>query len=644
MADPGSLGIAALVGAAGLAGYGATVAGPDKPGAVTEAQLEMARTSLRTLERAAEDQTRRYKALEKEVEKLRKAKGLPTLVVPPVTPVSEPVPPVTPVSEPVPPVTPVSEPVPPIATPMQPDITPVVPPVTPVSEPVPPIATPMQPDTTPVVAPTTPVSEPVPPIATPAATDNAPIFEHQKPAPPTVARPGFLEPQEKLGCGRHALNNLLGDVYFIQDDETKIEDIRQLRIPVSLQTLCRYIEEKPAIDCPSDENYSILVLEAALRLFGFEVDSQINPATANALEDREDTIGFLIHKPGHWVALKRAEGDTYIYLDSIGSVQNQGNLQDLYKTDVKPSSDNVFRIKATGITTDKKKLLEDTTSGSPSPAVAPPAVPEVLPAVPEVPPAIPPVVPEVPPAAPPGVPMFPPAPSAIPAAPPGMPMFPPAPSAIPAAPPGMPMFAPPPPVVPATGPQTAIGKNKVELRIGDLVSCDLYGNTKTGAISRFITRKVRGQKTTYVEVDFPTGKWSQPASSCVKVDNPPPQVDDLVQRLQASKGKAATFVETAKRGQLAYTQRVKDASREAQRETVPFSQNLRRMAADVPRPIRSTPPIPLIDARRRSTRRPIPPHPPRPAWMPGGTRRMRKNKLRTRRGGKQKNVRRTRRG
>ena len=211
---------------------------------------------------------------------------------------------------------------------------------------------------TPAPVPVTPAS----PVTLPPFMFRTNVFKDGSPAPPPLVAPGqFIEAQQGAGCGRHALNNFLGGVNFVNDKPTKIKSINDLITPVNLQTLCGYLKEK--IEgfeddyCPADENYDILVLDAGLRLFGFEQDADFSNTRPT---ESEDTAGFLVHipSPKHWYVLKK-EGIGYVLLDSIGSRRvGPMPLDQIYADYVaKEGADKIFRIKRTGITTDRATIF-----------------------------------------------------------------------------------------------------------------------------------------------------------------------------------------------------------------------------------------------------------------------------------------------
>ena len=152
---------------------------------------------------------------------------------------------------------------------------------------------------------------------------------------------GLVERQEDgLGCGRHALNNLFGDVYFTAYtdagaytiDEIK-EAVEKLSTdnPLDLQRLCGYLFDHPfsgirsvngsdeaAIDdllCPENENYNVTVLVAALRFLGYNLQID-NLGKLSRIINQPDTFGILINTGGHWITVRKYKGKIY-KLDSL---------------------------------------------------------------------------------------------------------------------------------------------------------------------------------------------------------------------------------------------------------------------------------------------------------------------------------------
>ena len=152
-----------------------------------------------------------------------------------------------------------------------------------------------------------------------------PIKKFSPPSP----IPTYFEHQDpqSLGCGRHALNNLLGGTYFVKDDEQEITDgnVQSLEIPVSLMSMCRYLVTKKQVigtnPCPANENYEDSVMMGALRAIGYS-------ATPLVLDEIADSnIGFIANVGDHWVALRR-KGNAYDLIDSLKEDQTVSRTLD----------------------------------------------------------------------------------------------------------------------------------------------------------------------------------------------------------------------------------------------------------------------------------------------------------------------------
>ena len=132
----------------------------------------------------------------------------------------------------------------------------------------------------------------------------------------------YFQKQESAGCGRHALNNLLGGTYFMRGTEN--EGYIPGKYPIPLQNLCitlgRILSKgginREVTQCPSNEYYNLSVLIAGLNLLGFNTSQSI---PRNEVKTTIDTYGFLANDGGHWVSLRRTEGENYIFLDSLKS-------------------------------------------------------------------------------------------------------------------------------------------------------------------------------------------------------------------------------------------------------------------------------------------------------------------------------------
>ena len=141
--------------------------------------------------------------------------------------------------------------------------------------------------------------------------------------------PDFFEEQENLGCGRHAINNLLGGLFTIKDNGLMItgKNIDKLDCPIPLMSLCRYLEIKGRLGngikqkngtivyCPKNENYEDEVLKAALNILGYNV-ALVN--TTNIPRDvPPGMVGYLLNLGGgHWVSI-RYTPEGYRWIDSM---------------------------------------------------------------------------------------------------------------------------------------------------------------------------------------------------------------------------------------------------------------------------------------------------------------------------------------
>jgi hypothetical protein len=180
------------------------------------------------------------------------------------------------------------------------------------------------------------------------------------PSPPTSSTPvssaalgvrqehlynsSFFEKQESLGCGRHALNNLLGRQYFVKEytPPRAITEAELLTLhttpPISLQSLCRLLSTKYNLygGCPSNENYNIHILQAALDVIGHE-SREIWDKTTNTFATTTpvtiNTLGYLInYGGGHYVSLRKESNNQFLYNDSMGKSNESFPTVDKYLT------------------------------------------------------------------------------------------------------------------------------------------------------------------------------------------------------------------------------------------------------------------------------------------------------------------------
>ena len=100
-----------------------------------------------------------------------------------------------------------------------------------------------------------------------------------------IKKLNFIESQESLGCGRHALNNLLMNKVFTKGSFGKALNIGNMfsadkkslkvKLPIPLSEVCKYLTNNcdyfGADYCQDTENYDINVLKYALGIIGYYV-------------------------------------------------------------------------------------------------------------------------------------------------------------------------------------------------------------------------------------------------------------------------------------------------------------------------------------------------------------------------------------
>ena len=152
----------------------------------------------------------------------------------------------------------------------------------------------------------------------------------------------FFEPQQGDGCGRHALNNILGGTYFIagntrDDDKTikkKYGDMQPNTLklskyePFNLIAYCKYLQinargtsnaeyvevinKKPITHkngspyCNyTSEYYDITLLILAMQLFGYNISPYNDKELYNIVSPT--FIGFIVGTGGHWYVHKKID-------------------------------------------------------------------------------------------------------------------------------------------------------------------------------------------------------------------------------------------------------------------------------------------------------------------------------------------------
>lgn len=153
--------------------------------------------------------------------------------------------------------------------------------------------------------------------------------------------PGFFEPQEGAGCGRHALNNLFHNTYFVKEG-APIVDPSTLIPPIPLNSLCEFLARNNTattkngdntIICKSNEDYEAEMLIAGLNVAGHKAerinDKDIYENGAYKEDTADNVLGYIVNSGdvkikgdtmNHWTALRKVpnEDDQFEFIDSVG--------------------------------------------------------------------------------------------------------------------------------------------------------------------------------------------------------------------------------------------------------------------------------------------------------------------------------------
>jgi hypothetical protein len=177
-----------------------------------------------------------------------------------------------------------------------------------------------------------------------------------------------IQPQESLGCGRHALNNLFRnpnitsqyDALFIKGDQNDLLnlDIQRPDKNISLFSICKYIFPAKENFCNDNENYDTSILQFALLYAGYQVDEtgykKNNENPIKELENIEiiicksiDSIGGIVnYGDNHWISIvKNIENNKWYSYDSIGSEKTEFNNFEEYFTKNKDKITQILFIK-----------------------------------------------------------------------------------------------------------------------------------------------------------------------------------------------------------------------------------------------------------------------------------------------------------
>jgi hypothetical protein len=150
----------------------------------------------------------------------------------------------------------------------------------------------------------------------------------------------YIERQESLYCGKHALNNLLGGDYFTtssgaapysREDILRIGSTLSPRNKLDLNRFCKLLAQTPGLiedpgrePCPDNGDFASNLLVLSIRISGFQAGYiNIEKQYAAFKSDNTDNLlGYIVnYGGGHWVCLiYNRSSNNYIYKDSVGPV------------------------------------------------------------------------------------------------------------------------------------------------------------------------------------------------------------------------------------------------------------------------------------------------------------------------------------
>lgn len=194
----------------------------------------------------------------------------------------------------------------------------------------------------------------------PAAAAEAPVAVATGGGRPASNTAFFAKQGADLSCGRQALNNLLGNEYFVRGaypptetyDMATFTNANPPPHPISLSTVCKTLHdsgitaEPLATYCLPNEYYDTNVLTAALNMMGYTASELTLDGVRTAhlgglfIPPSVNTLtGFLLNLGGyHWVAYKKTGADQFTYYDSLTSAPGKNitdrELRDLLRKGV----------------------------------------------------------------------------------------------------------------------------------------------------------------------------------------------------------------------------------------------------------------------------------------------------------------------
>ena len=192
------------------------------------------------------------------------------------------------------------------------------------------------------------------------------------PAPPPAAGAepeaeepdNYVEKQQSLGCGRHALNNLFKKKMFIRhNSEVKRETLLSINTPmksnIPLNTICNILKSEnlwitgtpdEIKHCPDNENYNIEILKIGLSLAGYNVQDR-SEGISNK-DNKDNFLGYLINlNKGHWICIRKNKTN-FTLVDSTDHT-----IEDPTKFHVKPGQTGKHFIDSDNDDLDKFKSV-----------------------------------------------------------------------------------------------------------------------------------------------------------------------------------------------------------------------------------------------------------------------------------------------
>ena len=135
-----------------------------------------------------------------------------------------------------------------------------------------------------------------------------------------------------LGCGRFALNNLLGERKFIITS-TESADINLQEPPkqIDIRSLCTKLTTEVRritnttlnyFECQSSENYNEPLFRAAMGIIGYEMNDAIYINKFRMYKNIKNWKILINYGGGHWVSAKQQD-NKFIFMNSVGTIRRE---------------------------------------------------------------------------------------------------------------------------------------------------------------------------------------------------------------------------------------------------------------------------------------------------------------------------------